>query len=104
MKNKIAGILKVGSITLFVLAFFGAVMIAQEEKTVLAKEYTYMDDEYETTTVFNGTLFFTSILSTSISCALIYGIGELIQLQSDNNELLKNTITKKENDDTENKV
>lgn len=89
-KNKIAGIMKIGSIVLLVLSFLGAIAISQKETTTYtAPKYSWEDEgSYDTEKTFDGGLFFTTIISSAISCALIYGFGELIDIEDKKHKYL----------------
>ena len=82
--NKVASILKIGAIVLFVIMVFIAIVISEET----------MGGEY-TTSSYDGMLFFTTLLNSALPCALIYGLGELIQINHDNRYFLAN-IAKQE--------
>lgn len=85
-KNKIASALKIGSIVVFVIAIFGAIAISQE---------TVGEYYWEKETLFDATLFFTTAISSALPCVLIYGLGELIQINHDNRYYLANLAKEK---------
>lgn len=84
-KNKVASYLKVGSIVLFVLSVFGALIGAQKE-TIPMADGNYV---YQTATIFDARMFFIMIIASMIGCSLIYAFGELVELTAKNNALLE---------------
>lgn len=87
-QNKIAKFLKTASIILFVCAVLGSIFGSLENVTVYESKYSWKDAELVTKQVFNFATFFGSLISNAISSLLMYGFGELIQLQEDNKALL----------------
>lgn len=92
-KTSIAKILKYGSIVLLALGTFGAIAISQ---TTIASEYSWKSETY-----FDGGLFFSTVVMVAISCAIIYGLGELIEINHDNREYLAILAKKDEKTDLE---
>lgn len=80
--NKVAKVLKYGAIAFFIASFIGAIAVSnKKELTVVKAEYSWETDEYNTTTKFDGVLFFNSLLTSVVGCALAYGFGELIDIE-----------------------
>lgn len=91
MKNNVEQVLKYGSIALFVLSIIGAALASQKTEMILNPDfesYLASSSEYITTSSFNGTIFFTTVISSAIMCTLMYAFGELISLVAENNRLL----------------
>ena len=86
-KNMIASILKVASIIFFVLAFIGAIGISQKEEIRENPDYDedsyYSDEKYETVKSFDGNTFSIIVAGSAISSLILYGFGELIQIEYD---------------------
>lgn len=106
---KIAKILKIGSLVFLALGIIGSLVIAEESQTVLKETeslWSYEEDEdeedsFETVTKFNAATFFGSVMAITAASGLVYGFGELIQLQSDNNQLLRSVVSKKKDEEVE---
>lgn len=104
---KIAKILKIGSLVFLALGIIGSLVIAEESQTVLKETeslWSYEEDEedsFETVTKFNAATFFGSVMAITAASGLVYGFGELIQLQSDNNQLLRTVMSKKKDEEVE---
>lgn len=79
-QNSIGKFLKYGAIILFALSAFGAIAISQ---STIASEYSWGSQTY-----FDGVLFFTTLVTATISCAIIYALGELIEINHDNRRYL----------------
>lgn len=93
--NSIAAILKWLSVVLFFLCFCVSADAANEKTVKIKEPISYYDkQEYETVEEFNTGLAIAYICLSAISCTLIYAFGELIQIQDDNRNLLKE-LTKK---------
>lgn len=86
-KNMIASMLKVASIIFFVLAFIGAIGISQKEEIRENPDYDedsyYSDEKYETVKSFDGNTFSIIVAGSAISSLILYGFGELIQIEHD---------------------
>lgn len=101
-KNLIATILKYGAIALFCLSVIGGLVSAQKEEMVLKEaEYSFEEDEYIYEKVFDGGMFFLTLISSAISCSFIYGLGELIQIQYNNGLMLYSIVEKNKDDNTD---
>lgn len=106
---KIARILKIGSLVFLGVGIVGSLVMAEESQMVLKQTkslWSYEEDEdeedsFETVTKFNASTFLGSIMAVTAASGLAYGFGELIQLQYDNNELLKTVVSKKKDEEVE---
>lgn len=86
MKNKVASILKLMGIGLFVLSVIGAIIISQKEEMV-ATGSKYVP--YTTQTNFDFGLFLMIVIASGIGCMLLYAFGELLELTAKNHALLE---------------
>lgn len=107
IKNcRIAKILKIGSLFFLALGIIGSIGMAEEDELVLKESdslwYEEEEESFETVTKFNASKFFGTLMAVTATSGLVYGFGELIQLQSDNNELLRAVVSKKEEESIEN--
>lgn len=86
-KNMIASTLKVASIVFFILAFIGAIGISQKEEIREIPDYDedsyYSDEKYEAVKSFDGNTFSIIVAGSAISSLILYGFGELIQIEHD---------------------
>lgn len=98
-KSRIIVILKMGALILMALGVIGSAILSSEEKAVLKEaEYSWEEDEYAIESSFNGAGFLTSLVAIGITCSMMYGLGEVIELQSDSNALLREIAAKKEDE------
>lgn len=84
MKNKVAMYLKILSIVLFIISIFTAFSDASNADYGMS-----WYNGYALGRTFNGSIFFSTLLSSTVSCLLLYAVGEFIELTAQRNELLK---------------
>ena len=105
-KCRIAKILKIGSLVFLAFGIIGSMVMAEESEIVLTEKksrwYEEEEDSFETVTKLNPSTFFGIVMDVTATSGLVYGVGELIQLQSDNNEMIRVIVSKREDEDIEN--
>lgn len=80
--NKVAKLLKYGAVVFFIVSFIGAIVVSNKEEISVEKaKYSWESSKYGTTTKFDGVMFFNSLLTSVVGCALVYGFGELIDIE-----------------------
>lgn len=80
--NKVASILKKGSIALLILGTISALLVSiKTEMKVTESKYTWKENTYEKTTSFDLATMLTLTFATAISCTLTYAFGELIDIE-----------------------
>jgi amino acid transporter len=77
-KNNVASALKIGAIVIFCIGLIYAFTIASE----------YGDYNYYGEQRMSFTVFFSTLIGFATPCAILFGIGELIQINHDNRNYL----------------
>ena len=94
-KNTVASVLKTTSFILCFISLFGSMELSKTvsiEKTGYSSLYS--EPKYETVETRDGGIFMTSFTCSTIFCILIYGLGELIEIEDSKKSLIKDLIDK----------
>lgn len=86
MKNKVAMYLKILSIILFIISIFTAFSAASNVDYGMS---WYNNSGHVGYRSLDMGIFFNALLSSAVSCLLLYAFGELIDLSAQRNDLLK---------------